>query len=41
MSILPLDKFARLFRIIKQHGGLVGSVLKLWHMDALKVLQFN
>lgn len=37
MSMLALDKWARLFKIISQNGGIINSMLKLWHIDTLKV----
>ncbi|XP_047040596.1 probable NADH dehydrogenase [ubiquinone] 1 alpha subcomplex subunit 12 [Helicoverpa zea] len=36
MSFLALDKWARLFRMIKQSGGLMKALYKLWRFDALK-----
>ncbi|KAM3968477.1 putative NADH dehydrogenase [ubiquinone] 1 alpha subcomplex subunit 12 [Aphomia sociella] len=36
MSIIPFDKWARLFRIISQNGGPFKSLYKLWRNDTLK-----
>ncbi|XP_026747194.1 probable NADH dehydrogenase [ubiquinone] 1 alpha subcomplex subunit 12 [Trichoplusia ni] len=36
MSFLGLDKWARLFRIIRQNGGIFKTTYKLWRFDTLK-----
>ncbi|XP_049885409.1 probable NADH dehydrogenase [ubiquinone] 1 alpha subcomplex subunit 12 [Pectinophora gossypiella] len=36
MSILALDKWARLMRMISQAGGIRGALWKLWRHDTLK-----
>lgn len=36
-AILALDKWARLGRIIRQNGGVIKTISKLWRMDTLKV----
>ncbi|XP_035428925.1 probable NADH dehydrogenase [ubiquinone] 1 alpha subcomplex subunit 12 [Spodoptera frugiperda] len=36
MSFLALDKWARLFRMIRQSGGIFKATYKLWRFDTLK-----
>ncbi|XP_026331913.1 probable NADH dehydrogenase [ubiquinone] 1 alpha subcomplex subunit 12 [Hyposmocoma kahamanoa] len=36
MSLIALEKWKRVFRIIKQHGGPIKSLSKLWRTDTLK-----
>ncbi|KAJ8737895.1 hypothetical protein PYW08_000490 [Mythimna loreyi] len=40
LSFIPTDKWRRMFRIIRQNGGLFKASYKMWRFDTLKEGQY-